>query len=152
MDAAQPTPEAEHIRLRAIDAEDLKVVAAFLQDAIADVSEMAFLPEERRFALVVCRFRWERALTAAPEEVFERVSCAITIENVDQPKYRGFSLKNRGRLMPLLTVTVEDGAVLMTFGGDAAIRLPIEGLDLRMEDIGSCWPTTQIPEHESPKS
>jgi len=149
MDAAEPSPEPKRIRLRAVDAEDLKVLAAFLQDAIADVSEMAFLPGERRFALVVCRFRWERALSASPEEAFERVSCAITIEHVDQPKYRGFSLKDRGRLMPLLTATVEDGAVLLTFGGDAAIRLPVERLDFRMEDFGSCWPTTQIPEHEN---
>jgi len=147
MDTAPPIPEPERIRLRAVDVEDLKIVAALLQDAIANVSEMAYLPEERRFALAVCRFRWEEALKSGPENAFRRISSVVTIETVDQPKYRGFSLRDRGRLMPLLTVTFEDGAVLLTFGGDAAIKLAVDSLDLRMEDFGECWPTGRAPEH-----
>jgi hypothetical protein len=146
-----PTPEqgseSGSLKLRAIDIEDLAVLAAFLQDAIANVSEMAYLPDDRRFVLAVCRFRWERALSDTPEEVFERVSCAITVEGVDDPKYRGFSLKERNRTMPLLTVTYDDTAVILTFGGDAAVKLPVAGLDLRIEDFGECWPTKQKPEH-----
>jgi hypothetical protein len=148
MDTVPPVKESEPIRLRALDAEDLTTVAAFLQDAIANVSEMAYLPDERRFALAVCRFRWEEALKSEPENAFRRISCVVTVESVDQPKYRGFSLKDRGRLMPLLTVTYEDGAVLLTFGGDAAIKLKVDSLDLRIEDYGICWPTARMPEHE----
>ncbi len=152
MDSITPSPEAEpeRLKLRAIDAEDLAVLAAFLQDAIADVSEMAYLPAERRFVMVVCRFRWERAVKAKPEEVFERVSCAISIEGAAPPQYRGFDLmKDRGLLMPLLTTTYEDGTVFLTFGGDAALRIPVAALDLRMEDFGSCWQTKQKPKHEN---
>ncbi len=147
MDTISSNPDPERLKLRAIDVEDLAVLAAFLQDAIADVSEMAYLPEERRFAMVVCRFRWERAVKAQPDEVFERVSCAITIEAADPPQYRGFSLKDRSLVMPLLTVIYHDHAVLLTFGGGAALRVPVDALDLRMEDFGSCWPTKQKPEH-----
>jgi len=148
------TPESADgpLKLRAIDSDDLSVLAAFLQDAIADVSDMAYLPEERRFALVVCRFRWERALTALPEEAFERISCAITIDGVNGPKYRGFSLKQRNRLMPLLTATYDDEAVLLTFGGGAALKLPVDRLDFRMEDFGTCWPTKQKPQHGNGQS
>lgn len=152
MDADAPPRNADRLKLRAIDDEDLTVLAAFLQDAIANVSEMAYLPEEGRFLLSVCRFRWERAINANPADAFERVSCAITVENVTAPRYRGFSLKDRGRTMSLLTVTFGDNAVVLTFGGNAAIRLEVEGLDLRMEDFGSCWPTLQKPEHESVRS
>jgi hypothetical protein len=147
MEADAPAKPADRLKLRAIDDEDLTVLAAFLQDAIANVSEMAYLPEEHRFMLSVCRFRWERAINAGPEDPFERVSCVITVDNVTAPKYRGFNLRDRGRKMPLLTVTYEDGAIVLTFGGDAAVRLEVEGLDLRMEDFGSCWPTLQKPEH-----
>ena len=142
-----PGAEGQPLKLRAVDTQDLAVLAAFLQDSIANVSEMAYLPEKRVFALAVCRFRWERAVSATPEEVFERVSCAITISDVDMPKYRGFSLKERSRTMPLLTLTFDDNAVTLTFGGDAAIKLPVTGLDLRIEDIGECWPTKTKPEH-----
>ncbi len=152
MDDAAPSAEPKRLKLRAIDDEDLAVLAAFLQDAIVSVSEMAYLPEERRFALAVCRFRWERAVAEnpedLPEDVFERVSCAVVIDGVREPKYRGFSLKERNRLMPLLTATYEDGAVIMTFGGGAALKLVVENLDFRMEDFGACWPTRQKPEHD----
>jgi hypothetical protein len=99
------------------------------------------------FVLAVCRFRWERAITSTPEEVFERVTCAVSIRDVDIPKYRGFNLKERSRALPLLAMTYDDGAVMLTFGGDAAVRLPVTALDLRIEDFGECWPTTNKPEH-----
>jgi hypothetical protein len=149
MDDEAISPEPDALKLRAVDADDLAVLAAFLQDAIANVSEMAYLPEEKRFVLVVCRFRWELAMSANPEEVFERVSCAITFEGVSEPKYRGFTLKERGRTIPLLTIIHEDGAVILTFGGNAAIRLAVSSLDMRMEDFGACWPTSLRPEHGS---
>ena len=146
MDSA-PAPGPDRLKLRAVDAEDLAVLAAFLQDAIVNVSEMAFLPEERRFVMIVRRFRWERVVQGPPDDIFERVSCAISIEGVDQPKYRGFSIKERGLLMPLLTATFEDGAVILTFGGGAALKLAVDRLDLRIEDFGACWPTRQMPRH-----
>jgi hypothetical protein len=139
--------DAGPLKLRAIDHEDLAVLAAFLQDAIANVSEMAYLPDDKRFVLAVCRFRWERVFDENPETVFERVSCAITVQGVEDPKYRGFDVKERNRTMPLLTVTYDGGSVLLTFGGDAALKLPVSSLDLRIEDFGECWPTTQKPEH-----
>ncbi len=144
-----PAPAPNHLKLRAIDQDDLSVIAAFLQDSIAGVAEMAYLPEESRFVLVVSRFRWERVLDASPEDVFERVSCAITVEAAQEPKYRGFSLTDRSRMMPLLTVTFDDRDVVLTFGGDAAVKLKVDRLDLRMEDFGSGWPTKQKPEHGS---
>ncbi len=144
-----PGPAPDHLKLRAIDQDDLGVIAAFLQDSIAGVAEMAYLPEESRFVLVVSRFRWERALDAVAEDVFERVSCAITVEAAQEPKYRGFSLTDRSRMMPLLTVTYDNRDVVLAFGGGAAVKLKVDRLDLRMEDFGSGWPTKQKPEHGS---
>ena len=146
-DAPASAPDEQPLKLRAVDIQDLAVVSAFLQDSIANVSEMAYLPEQRLFVLAVCRFRWERAVSASPEQIFERVSCAITINNVDTPKYRGFSLKDRHRTMPLLAITYDGDEVMLTFGGEAAVRLPVTGLDLRVEDFGKCWPTKTKPEH-----
>jgi len=147
VDAFAPLPEPEQLKLRAIDTEDLAVLAAFLQDAIVDVSEMAYLPDERRFVMVVCRFRWELAVKAKPDETFERVSCGVSVEGAAVPQYRGFDLKDRGLVMPLLTTIYQNGAVLLTFGGGAALRIPVDKLDLRMEDFGPCWQTRQKPEH-----
>ena len=151
MDAPAPTPtppaEPERLKLRALDDDDLAVLAAFLQDSIACVGEMAYLPEERRFVLAVCRFRWEQAVKPQQEAVFERVECVVTAEGVAKPKYRGFNLRERSRLMPILTVRWQGDGLEITFGGGAALRLEAGALDLRMEDIGSCWPTRHKPEH-----
>ena len=151
MDAASPSdapqPGPDRLKLRAVDEEDLAVLAAFLQDSIACVGEMAYLPEERRFGLVVSRFCWERAVPGDAERLYDRTECAISIEGVELPKYRGFQLRERSRLMPLLTLGWHDGAVQLTFGGEAALRLIAKSLDLRMEDFGPSWPTRYKPEH-----
>ena len=50
----------ERLKLSAGDADDLAVIAACTQDALAPIGEMAFLPAERRFVLALNRFRWDR--------------------------------------------------------------------------------------------
>ena len=37
------------LRLKAVDAEDLSVIAACLQDALIPLREMVYLPDEHRF-------------------------------------------------------------------------------------------------------
>ena len=43
------------LKLIALDAEDLSVVSAHLQDAVLQVGDLAYLPKERRFAAVANR-------------------------------------------------------------------------------------------------
>ena len=57
---AHVAPADKPLKLRAYDREDFAVVSAVLQDALVPVIDMAWLAEERRFALVANRFRWER--------------------------------------------------------------------------------------------
>nr|WP_242480642.1 DUF2948 family protein [Rhodovibrio sodomensis] len=57
-------PADKPLKLRAYDREDFAVVSAVLQDALVPVIDMAWLPEEQRFALVANRFRWERRAPA----------------------------------------------------------------------------------------
>jgi hypothetical protein len=47
------------LRLLALDQEDLAIVSAHLQDAVVRVGDIAYLPKERRFALLARRFDWE---------------------------------------------------------------------------------------------
>ena len=50
---------AERLRLRAVDPDDLSVIAACLQDALIPLSEMAYLADQRRFVAAFTRFRRE---------------------------------------------------------------------------------------------
>jgi hypothetical protein len=47
------------LKLRARDLDDMAVIAAMLQDAVVRPAEMTYLAREKRFVMVLSRFRWE---------------------------------------------------------------------------------------------
>ena len=167
------------MKLRARDAEDLGILAAFLQDGILPVKEMVYLPKERRFVLLFNRFKWEKlpkdgpvaALEMPPEEpdpaadeedasfhevdestVFERVHCALTFDGVREVKLRGIDRKDKKRVLELLTLEYAKGEISLLFAADAAIRLKARKIRVHMEDIGEPWPTTNLPRHGDPEA
>lgn len=159
------------LKLRAEDAEDLRVIAACLQDALISLSDVKFESAEHRFILVANRFRWENCTETADMPVhpadaepapdpalaacanYERVNCGICFENVAQVRRRGFDPRDRGRILELLTMDVETGAegsgsaVILVFAGGAAIRLEGANITCRVGDIGDPWPTQWRPYH-----
>ncbi|HEY7688290.1 MAG TPA: DUF2948 family protein [Dongiaceae bacterium] len=157
------------LKLSARDAEDLEVIAAFCQDALVPLSEMAYLEDEKRFVLVLNRFRWDTAdhrrdppqtnLTAqsgrdAPFRemddegpVYERVLCGLTFENVTGVRTRAIDLRKREDILAMLTIQVDPGAVILQFAGGGAIKLEVGELRCFMEDFGPSWPTRRRPRH-----
>ena len=57
------------LRLRAIEIEDLPVIAALSQDAIFLASEMQWQKSKHRFAILLNRFRWEDVEAVLPQAV-----------------------------------------------------------------------------------
>ena len=47
------------LTLAAEDAADLEVISARLQDAVAQMKDLVYLPKKRRFAALFNRFQWE---------------------------------------------------------------------------------------------
>ena len=54
-----PDEGGSPFKLRAEDADDLKVISACLQDALVAVRDLAFVQTDRTFLMVANRFRWE---------------------------------------------------------------------------------------------
>ncbi len=50
---------SQGLKLRAEDAEDLRIISAVLQDSLIPLAEMQFLSDEGRFVMIANRFRWE---------------------------------------------------------------------------------------------
>ena len=48
-------PAADRLRLIALDAEDLAVLSAHVQDAVVKTGDMTWLPVQKRFALLLSR-------------------------------------------------------------------------------------------------
>jgi hypothetical protein len=148
----RPANEAhDHcLKLKAVDQDDLHVIAACLQDALIPLSEMAFLKDERRFLAAFTRFRREDTRDGEPELM--QCQCVLNVEGVEAVRYRGID-PHLGRVrLELLTILPEpdpDGGVAITllFAGDAAIQLRTTKIDARLQDFGDCWPARAVPRH-----
>jgi len=154
------------LKLIALDADDLAVLSAHLQDAIFRVGELAYLPREKRFAAIANRFDWQVALGPAPginkkgASRYERRRTGLRFERVLSAKVHGVDLKDKKAALALLAVTfvpknaseTPEGDVTLTFSGGAAIRLQVECLEAEMEDLGAAWAAKNSPQHPDEKS
>lgn len=151
------------LKLRAVDAEDVAVLAACLQDALVPASDMRYLAAENRFILLANRFCWEKLPATAldpdagagPKGPFERVHCGLTFEHVTRVQARGFDPAADDpaeRLFEVLTIIAEanaDGSAALTllFAGRVAIRLDAARVEILAQDVGEPWPTLWRPAH-----
>ena len=136
------------LKLRAVDDEDLQVLASFLQDSLAPVCDMGFDPADRRFTLVVNRFRWECEPCIEKGECYERILCGLTFANVTAVKRRNIDVAKRGAVLDLLHMEWDGTRVLLEFAGDKAIALETAQLECRMQDFGEPWPAARAPQHD----
>ena len=146
---------AGKLRLRAESPEDLEVVGGVLQDALLPLSDMVFLREEGRFALVANRFCWEaeeRENAPGPgERSHLRVNCGLLFSQVEAVQTRGFDRDDTANILSLLTIQTEPGVdaseITLICAGDASIRLKVRSIDCRLGDMGEPWPTVWRPSH-----
>ncbi|KIC32123.1 DUF2948 family protein [Leisingera sp. ANG-S5] len=143
------------LNLGALEEEDLKVLSSLLQDAVFPVTEMSWRAAERRFALLVNRFRWEDRDSAERRgRTYERVQSLLVVDNVLGVSSQGVDRKDKDLILSLLSVTFEpgeDGAghVLLTLAGDGAVRLSVEALEVSLRDVTRPYqaPSGQAPDH-----
>ncbi len=155
---AEPALDMTDLKLIALDAEDLSVVSAHLQDAILKVEDMAWMQREQRFAAVLNRFDWAAALAAEGQSRRrrrppQRRRTALRFERVTAAKLQGIDPKARERVLVLLAVGFETGdrppagSVTLQFAGGAAIRLDVECIEAEMRDLGARWMARSQPDH-----
>ena len=145
----------ERLRLKAVDPEDLQVMAACLQDALIPLNEMAFMTGEHRFLAAFNRFQWERAAT--PEKAHSLTLCqsVLRVDRVRDVKYRGLDRDLDGIKFELLTILAEPidaggFSIVLLFAGDVAIKLQVSEICLTLEDFGDPWPANIAPQHDLP--
>jgi hypothetical protein len=136
------------LKLVALDPEDLAILSAHLQDAIAKVGDIAYLPKEKRFAMLLNRFDW----TGSERDPPVRRRAGIHFERVLAAKTRGIDLAASEAIVNLLAVEFEEkepptGIVTLFFSGEAAIKLEVECLEAALSDIGPQWPARKRPRH-----
>ena len=143
------------LRLRACDRHDLEVLSASLQDAIVPISDMTYLPDERRFVMVVNRFKWECGSRSGAETrqqdgeapTYLRTSCGVRFEGVRAARLNGIDQHDRQQFLVVLAICPDEEGATVVFSGGGRIRLECDGIDCCLEDIGEPWPTPRRPEH-----
>ena len=137
--------------LAAADAEDLETISARLQDAVAQVKDLVFLPKSRRFAALFNRFKWESAGAAAGT----RVRAGLHIDGVLSAKATKLRAGNPDAVASLLAIRfqangAEDpgGVIELVFSGGGLLRLEVECIDAELADLSGEWSARGRPVHE----
>lgn len=135
------------LKLLALDTEDLEVISATTQDAVVRVGDMGFAKADSRFALLMNRFAWEE-----DGRTRQRKRAALHFDRVNDVKVAGIDTNAVDGVLELLAITyaVTDdpaGTVELNFAGGGTIRLTVECLEARMQDLGAAWAAKATPAH-----
>jgi hypothetical protein len=125
-------------KLIALDADDLAVISAHVQDARVQTGDIIWRQSEKRLVVGMNRLDWEQTLGGAAEP--RRLIAALRFDRVLSCKSRNIDLDAETAL-ELLGIEFHPGeppggsAVLM-FSHGGALRLDIECLECELADLG----------------
>ena len=139
------------LTLAAEDAADLEVISARLQDAVAQMKDLVYLPKRRRFAALFNRFQWE----ADRKKGDLRIRSGLHFDDVLSVKSHKLKRGAPDAVVALLAIRFapkggEDpgGTVELVFAGGGALRLEVECIDAGLTDVSGVWAARGRPEHE----
>ncbi|MEM6373517.1 MAG: DUF2948 family protein [Pseudomonadota bacterium] len=141
------------LNLGAFDVDDLQVISSLVQDAVFPITEMKYARAQRRFALLLNRFRWEDA--GLGRHAPERVQSVLAFDTVLGVATQGIDRSDADTILSVLSVSFdpgEDGAghILLTLAGDGAVRLQVEVIEVTLKDVTRPYvaPSKSVPGHD----
>ena len=141
---------APQLKLIALDADDLAVISAHVQDARVQASDILWRQDERRLVIGMSRLDWEQTLSG--ETSPRRLIAALRFDRVLSCKSRNLDQSNKDTRLNLLAVEFVErnapaGVVTMTFSGGGVIRLEVECLEAELADLGEIFTADACPNH-----
>jgi hypothetical protein len=137
-----------NLKLKAADAEDLEIVSARVQDAVGRLKNFVWLPKERRFAVLVNRFRWEAKGPGT------RVQAALRFDCVSKVQSQNVKLGAPEAVVALLAIRFTSaggddpgGVIELILAGGGAFRLTVECIDAELADLTRPWTARARPDH-----
>lgn len=141
------------MNLGALDGDDLQVISSLAQDAVFPITEMKYARAQRRFAMLINRFRWED--TGQGRHAPERVQSVLAFDTVLKVATQGIDRTDKDTILSLLSISFEAaddgaGAILLTLAGDGGIRLEVEAIDVTLKDVTRPYvaPSKSAPRHD----
>ena len=135
------------LRLLAQDADDLAIISAAMQDAVAKVGDINYEPRARLLTVAFNRFCWESGGN-------ERVRSALQLGGVLNVQARKIRRGVRDAVIEVLAVTFDageapGGIVTISCAGGGDLRAVVECVDAVLADVSQPWPTPHAPAHEA---
>ena len=144
--------EVKNLKLLATSDDDLRVIAAHLQDAIVSVKDIANLKNNRIFLIQLNRFMWEDV----EKGVFrknKRIRTVLKFDNVMSVFSKNINIKNDKNFLDFLTIESsllpdKSYEIKLIFSGDSVIKIKAEVIDVTLDDQGSPWESKTQPKHD----
>ena len=142
-----------NLKLLATSDQDLRVVAAHLQDAIVEIKDIASLKKNRIFLIQLNRFMWEDV----EKGVFrknKRIRTILKFDNVIEVNTKNISQSNKDKFLDFLAIESQqmpdkNYEMKLIFSGDAIIKIIAEVIDVTLDDQGEPWSTKNKPKHKT---
>ena len=139
------------LKLLALDDADLQIISSHVQDAVLRVSDMAYVPSQKRFAAILNRFDWEDAIGSGRKRNRRRRS-ALRFDRVLGARTKGVPLDHGDVVLSLLAIQftptdAPSGTIDLLFSGNVSVRLEAECIEAELTDLGPVWQTKHRPRH-----
>ena len=144
--------KVKNLKLIAKTEDDLRVVSAHLQDAIANTSDIANLTTNKIFLMQLNRFMWEDV----EKGVFrknKRIRTILKFENVLKSNSKNINQSKKNKFLDFLTIESRqmpdnNYEMKIVFAGDLIIKIIAEVIEVTLDDQGEAWETKNIPKHK----
>ena len=155
-DARFEDGEEKAVNIGAFDKSDLEIISSLLQDSILPASEIQWLPNSDKLALLVNRFRWEdKDIELSQGKTVERVQSLLMISHVKSVSSSGFSPKQKDKVLSILSISFDGydggfGNVLIILSGNGGIRVGVDALEINLRDVTMPYiaPSGRSPRHD----
>ena len=155
-DARFEDGEEKALNIGAFDKSDLEIISSLIQDSILPASEIQWLPNSDKLALLVNRFRWEdKDIELSRGKTAERVQSLLIISHVKSVSSSGFSPKQKDKVLSILSISFDGddggfGNVLIILSGHGGIRIGVDALEINLRDVTMPYiaPTGLFPRHD----
>ena len=144
--------KVKNLKLIAKTEEDLRVVSAHLQDAIANLSDIANLEKNKIFLMQLNRFMWEDIENGVFRKN-KRIRTILKFENVIKVNSKNINQTKKDKFLDFLTIETSkmpdnNYEMKIVFAGDSVIKVIAEVIEVTLDDQGSAWDTKNMPKHK----
>ncbi len=127
------------LKLVALDADDLAVISAHVQDARVQTSDIIWRQGEKRLVVGMNRLDWEQ--TPSGETTQRRLVSALRFDRVLSCKSRDIELDAPETTLEMVGIEFHPGeapggSAVLIFNPGGALRLDVECLECELADLG----------------